>query len=116
MVQTLARRLDTIPAPGLLVIDECHHAAADTYAKIAAAWPGVKTLGVSATPERLDGRGLNEAFDVLGVGADVRPLIDAGHLAPFRYLAPSTAIDLSDVRTTGGDYNSADLEKAVDRA
>jgi superfamily II DNA or RNA helicase len=115
MVQTLARRLDTIPVPTLLVIDECHHAVSDTYARIAAAWPGVKTLGVSATPERLDGRGLNEAFDRMVIGPDVRELIDAGHLAPFRYLAPDTAIDMSRVRSFGGDYNSADLENAVDQ-
>jgi DNA repair protein RadD len=115
MVQTLTRRLDTIPEPSLLVIDECHHAVSDTYTKIAAAWPNVKILGVSATPERCDGRGLNEAFDRMVVGPDVRDLIDAGHLAPFRYLAPSTAIDLSCVRSFGGDYNSADLADVLDQ-
>jgi DNA repair protein RadD len=115
MVQTLVRRLDAIPAPGLLVIDEAHHAVSDTYAKVAAAWPNVRVLGVSATPERLDGRGLNEAFDRMVVGPDVRELIDAGYLASFRYLAPSTAIDMSRVRSFGGDFNIADLENALDQ-
>jgi DNA repair protein RadD len=115
MVQTIARRLDTIPAPGLLVLDEAHHAVAGTWAKITAAWPTAKVLGVSATPERLDGVGLREAFDELVIGPDVRELIDAGHLAPFRYLAPKTPIDLSGVRSLGGDFNSGDLEQAVDQ-
>ena len=63
MVQTVARRLEAIPAPALLVIDECHHAVAGTWAKITAAWPNAKVLGVTATPERLDGVGLRDAFD-----------------------------------------------------
>ena len=97
------------------MIDEAHHAVAGTWAKIAAAWPNAKILGVTATPERLDGVGLRDAFDTMVVGPDVRELIDAGYLAPFRYLAPNTAIDLSHVRTTGGDYNAADLERALDQ-
>jgi DNA repair protein RadD len=115
MVQTVALRLDDIPAPALLVIDEAHHAVAGTWATIAAAWPNTKILGVTATPERLDGVGLRDAFDQMVIGPDVRELIDAGYLAPFKYLAPSTEIDLSCVRSIGGDYNSADLEQAVDQ-
>ena len=115
MLQTVARRLEAIPAPALLVIDEAHHAVAGTWAKITAAWPNAKVLGVTATPERLDGVGLRDAFDTMVFGPDVRELIDAGYLASFRYLAPSTDIDLSRVRSIGGDYNSADLEQAVDQ-
>lgn len=115
MVQTVARRLETIPQPALLVIDEAHHAVASTWARIAVAWRKAKILGVTATPERLDGVGLRDAFDAMVIGPDVRELIDAGYLAPFRYLAPGTAIDLSRVRTTAGDFNSADLERALDQ-
>ena len=74
-----------------------------------------RILGVTATPERLDGVGLRDAFDAMVVGPDVRELIDAGFLAPFRYLAPNTAIDLSHVRTIAGDFNSVDLEQALDQ-
>ena len=49
------------------------------------------------------------------IGPDVRELIAAGHLASFRYLAPPTAIDLSRVRSLGGDFNSGDLEAVVDQ-
>jgi DNA repair protein RadD len=116
MVQTVARRLGAIPAPALLVIDEAHHAVAGTWATIAAAWPNAKVLGVTATPERLDGVGLRDAFDTMVVGPDVRELIDDSYLAPLRYFAPNTAIDLSHVRSIGGDFNSGDLEQAVDQA
>jgi len=115
MVQTVARRLEAIPAPALLVIDEAHHSVAGTWAKITANWPNTKVLGVTATPERLDGVGLRDAFDFMVIGPDVRELIDAGFLAPFRYLAPNNDIDLSHVRSIGGDYNASDLEHAVDQ-
>jgi superfamily II DNA or RNA helicase len=115
MVVTVARRLDTIAEPTLLVIDEAHHAVAGTWRKIADAWRTAKALGVTATPERLDGVGLRDAFDVMVIGPDVRDLIGAGYLAPFRCLAPATAIDLSAVRTTAGDYDTADLADALDR-
>jgi Type III restriction enzyme, res subunit len=83
MVRTVAQRLEAIPGPVLLVLDEAHHAVAGTWVKIAATWPNAKILGVTATPERLDGRGLGEAFEEMVIGPDVRELIDAGHLAAF---------------------------------
>jgi superfamily II DNA or RNA helicase len=83
--------------------------------KITSTWPAAKVLGVTATPERLDGVGLRDAFDTMVLGPDVRDLIAAGHLAPFRYLAPGGGIDLSQVRSIGGDYNAADLEAALDQ-
>ena len=59
------------------------------------------------TPERLDGRGLGEAFDTMVVGPSVRELIERGFLASFKYLAPPTRVDLSRVRTIAGDYHHA---------
>jgi superfamily II DNA or RNA helicase len=115
MVQTVARRLQTLAEPALVVIDEAHHAVAGTWRKIATAWPNAKVLGVTATPERLDGVGLRDAFDIIVIGPDVRDLIDAGHLAPFRYLAARLSIDLSGVRTLAGDYAAADLADVLDR-
>jgi DNA repair protein RadD len=115
MVQSVSRRLGKLAEPTLLVVDEAHHAVAGTWQNIAAAWTKSKVLGITATPERQDGVGLRDAFDEMVIGADVRELIDGGHLAPFRYLAPSTAVDLSRVRTLGGDYNAAELAAAVDQ-
>ena len=91
MVQTVARRLDVIPAPTLIVLDEAHHSVAGTWSKVAAAWPKARPLGVTATPERLDGVGLRDAFDEMVVGPDVRDPIDAGFVASYRYSRPITA-------------------------
>ena len=115
MVQSVAKRLESIDEPSLLIVDEAHHAVAGTWSKVAMAWPRAKILGVTATPERLDGVGLRDAFDILVMGPDVDQLIVEGYLAPFRYLAPTTAIDMNGVRSTAGDYNSRDLERAVDQ-
>ena len=120
MVQTLARRIArTAFKPDLLIIDEAHHAVAGTWEKVAAAWPQAKVLGVTATPLRLDGRGLAEAFDDLVEGSSVRELIEQGYLARYRYLAPpprpELAEALSRVHTRYGEYVQAELAQAVDQ-
>ncbi len=115
MVQTVAKRLDKIAEPGFIIIDESHHAVAETWREVLDAWPEAKVLGVSATPERLDGRGLGDVFQEMVIGPGVRELIEQGFLAPFIYLAPDAGIDLRGVRTLGGDYRADDLTRAVDR-
>lgn len=116
MVQTLARRLDRPhQPPALLVVDEAHHAVAGSWAKIAAAWPQAHVLGVTATPERLDGRGLAEAFDVLVEGPSVADLIAGRWLAAYRYLAPPTQVDLTGVHRRMGDYAVSELAAAMNR-
>lgn len=98
-VQTLARRLHTIPAGffQLLIVDEAHHAVAGTWAKVLAAMPQSRILGVTATPERLDGRGLDDQFDVMILGPDAGWLTEQGFLVPCRVFAPP-GIDLSGIR------------------
>jgi DNA repair protein RadD len=98
-VQTLARRLHTIPPDffQLLIIDEAHHAVAGTWAKVIAAMPSAYLLGVSATPERLDGRGLGEQFDSLIVGPSAAWLTEQGYLCPARIYAPP-GLDLSGIK------------------
>jgi len=62
-VQTLIRRKK--PRAALVIIDECHHATADTYQKILDAYPGAHVVGLTATPFRLDGRGLSSTSAIL---------------------------------------------------
>lgn len=88
-VSTLAGRGQHPPAD-LVVWDEAHHTAAETYRAIAAAYPGAWHLGLTATPERTDGVGLRDAFDELVVGAQLRELVDSGFLAPIDVLAPES--------------------------
>lgn len=64
-VQTVARRLSRIPSPDFIIIDEAHHATAGTWKKIMEAFPQAMTLGVTATPARLDGKGLGDIFNLL---------------------------------------------------
>lgn len=118
-VQTLGRRLNDprYEAPDLIVIDEAHHAVAGQWATIVAAYPNARLLGVTATPERLDGKGLGiEAggcFDALVMGPTVGELIEGGFLTPTRVFAPAEAPDLSGVRTRGGDFDASALADAM---
>ena len=94
-VFTLANRLQHFKSPDLIVADEAHHlVGGSTWAKVMAAYPQARMLGVTATPERLDGRGLNESFDDMVVGPSTADLIDQGYLAPPEVYAPATLPDL----------------------
>ena len=116
MVQTAHARLRHMPKFGFIVIDECHHAVSKTWADVIEHCGPGKVLGVTATPERLDGRGLEEQFDHLICGPDVRWLIDHGYLAPIEYLAPPSAVDLTGVRMAiSGDYDPTMLAERVDK-
>ena len=113
-IQTLARRLDTVPAPDLVIIDEAHHSVSKSYVQMFAAWPTAKFIGVTATPERLDGKGLGAMFDRMVMGPSVQWLIDNGFLAQPVYYAPREAVDLSQVHTVAGDFDRSEAEEIVD--
>jgi superfamily II DNA or RNA helicase len=113
-VQTLVRRLPSMTAPNLIVIDEAHHAPAGTWNKITDAWSSSLCLGVTATPMRSDGKGLASSFDTLIEGSNIRELIDAGFLVePVVYSVPS--VNMDGVKRTAGDYNKQAAATAVDK-
>lgn len=112
-VQTLVNRLGEYPDFGLVVIDEAHHSTAKTYRKILEAYPNAHQLGVTATPIRTDGTGFRDLFDEMVTGPTVKELIDLGHLSQFKMLA-ANPMETKGVRTVGGDYSAAGLEKAND--
>ena len=115
-VQTLARRLTRMDwQPGLIIIDEAHHATAGQWARILDHWPNAYRLGVTATPCRLDGCGLRSAFDAMVLGPSVADLIFTGYLSPARIYAPPVVADLSGVRTRAGDYANDQAAAAMDR-
>ena len=113
-VQTLIRRFDRVVPPDLIVIDEAHHATAGAWASVVAQYPEARVLGVTATPQRLDGKGLGQVFDDLIRGPEVADLIDQNFLARPIYYAPKT-VSMDGVRTTAGDYNRADIAERMDR-
>lgn len=98
-VQTLARRLHIIPPDffQLLIVDEAHHAVAGTWATVLAAMPRARVFGVTATPERLDGRGLGDQFDVMIEGPDAAWLTQEGFLVPAKVYRPS-GFDFTSIR------------------
>lgn len=113
--QTYARRVERMPTFTLGVIDEAHHVTANsTWGKCMAHSPEAKWIGVTATPERLDGQGLIHSFDEMVMGPTVRELIDMGRLSDYRLFAPG-GMDLSGVKMLGGDYNKGDLADAADK-
>jgi DNA repair protein RadD len=114
-IATLSRRLDRYKdePPDLLIVDECHHAVAGSWRKILHAFPKARILGVTATPERLDGRGLGDVFETMIIGPDVAELTRQGWLVPATVYAPSVELDLSGVRTRAGDYANDDLAKVM---
>lgn len=98
-VQTLARRLHQIPRGffQLLIVDEAHHGVAGTWAKVLEHHQNGHVLGVTASPIRLDGRGLGDAFDTLIEGPDAAWLTEQGFLVPARIFAPP-GIDLDGIK------------------
>jgi DNA repair protein RadD len=112
-IQTVARRLDSLPPFDLIVLDEAHHAIAAQWRTLLAAQKKARILGVTATPQRLDGRGLGlvegGVFDDLVLGASVSELIEQGFLVGARVFAPARVPDLTGVATRAGDFDPDQL-------
>lgn len=115
-VFTLANRLKHFPEPDLIIIDEAHHAAlGTTWSKVINQFPRARILGVTATPQRLDGRGLGDNFDVMVEGPSVAELTAMGWLSPAEVYAPKHALDLRGIKVRGGDYVASELTAAMDK-
>jgi len=115
-VQTLIHRHRRLPPPKLIVYDEAHHCAAGTWQKISAAYPKAYRIGLTATPERLDGKGLSDWFESMIEGPRVADLIAEGYLSPYRlFVPPQGRIDVEGLHTRMGDYALDELATAADR-
>jgi DNA repair protein RadD len=108
-VETLKNRLDQIEPPNVVVWDEAHHLGAKGWAMVQDALPDAKHIGLSATPQRLDGRGLDRHFDYLVPGPQTAWLIEHGFLAKFR-LFSVPEIDRSALHTRMGNYMPSEVE------
>lgn len=110
MVQTLARREISDWEPEILVVDECHLSQSTSYLKLRNRWPKAMRVGLTATPERLDGKGFVPFFDALIHGPTIPDLVKLGYLSPV-VMYTADVPDLSDVDIdSDGDYNSAQME------
>jgi DNA repair protein RadD len=113
MVWTLVNRLDRLAGIQFLIVDEAHHTAAETWLTILRAASSARVLGVTATPERLDGKGLADVFEVLVIGPTVAELIAGGWLSPFTVFAPERLVDLKNASVVAGDYAVGDLARRM---
>lgn len=115
-VQSLRNRWQNYPAPAVIIWDECHHAVAKTWAEWFDRFPDAWHLGLTATPERLDGKPLSALFAHMVCGPSTRWLIDNGRLSPFRIIT-QTSEDrdnaLRSLRASKGDYRPDDLDRIM---
>jgi superfamily II DNA or RNA helicase len=114
-VQTMIKRMDKFPKPDMIVIDECHHSISKTYRTIIDANPQAIILGVTATPCRSDGTGLDHIFDKIIVGPQISELIDLGYLVKPKVYAPAQKIDFSAVNIVRGDYDAKQVTELLDK-
>lgn len=112
-IATLKNRLGKIPADYVMV-DEAHLSAASGWAKVAHHYKreGAKLIGLTGSPERLDGKPLGDVWDTMVMGPSVRWLIDNGHLSRYRAFSPA-GLDLSGLHTRGGEYITAELDSLM---
>lgn len=124
-VATLAnkKRMDALLAAGpidILIVDECHHAVANSYRtiikRLREANPRMRHLGVTATPNRADGKGLIIEYEAVAFDRDIWWAVEQGFLAPPLGYAIDARLDLSDLKTRGGDFDEGELAAALDAA
>ena len=101
----------------LLIIDECHHATADTYRRVISHFrinPNLRVLGVTATPDRADEEALGKIFQDVAYEYGILDGINDGWLVPIQQYIPFIQdLDFSKCRTTAGDLNGKDLEEVL---
>lgn len=112
-VQTLMRekRLAKFPPDyfGTIIVDECHHALADSYQRVLQYFEGAKVLGVTATPDRGDKRNLGKYFESLAYEYGLLSAVKEGYLAPIRAETIPLELDLSGVGVQNGDFAADEL-------
>ena len=112
-VHTLKNRVGKIAwQPDWIICDEAHHVVAGSWNTIMQAYPAARVLGVTATPQRLDGKGLGDVFDQMVLGPRVQDLMDQGFLSKVRYYSPKT-VSTKGMHTRMGDFVQSEIEEAV---
>ena len=114
-IQTVSRRLKNLDwlNPSLIFVDEAHHVRAKTWERVIKSFPSAKVIGLTATPARLDGKGLGEIFDCLIEGPSIKQLIAEGSLCDIEIYSISSGLDFDAVKKTAGDYNKKALDEKM---
>ena len=121
-IQWLAKHYDEIEEePGMIVIDEAHHALAKTYKGMWDRFPKAKFLGLTATPCRLNGKGFTDLFDVLVQSWSVPEFISKGRLATYDFVSIKSdgvtqgLIDSLQKRGADGDYQNKEMDRVLNK-
>ena len=121
-IQWLAKHYDEIEEePGMIVIDEAHHALAKTYKEMWERFPNAKFLGLTATPCRLNGKGFTDMFDVLVQSWSVPEFISKGRLATYDFVSIKSdgvtqrLIDSLQKRGADGDYQNKEMDMLLNK-
>ena len=114
MVQTLTRRVDKLPTPSVILVDEAHRALAKSYQRILNKFPKAIVLLFTATPHRTGRMQLDQIADDIIVGQSIHELTDKGFLAPFRYFQPPGDFDSKLLkRGSTGDFTNDSMQQAM---
>ena len=121
-IQWLSKHYDEIEEePGMIVIDEAHHALAKTYKEMWERFPNAKFLGLTATPCRLNGKGFTELFDILVQSWSVPEFISKGRLATYDFVSIKSdgvtqrLIDSLQKRGADGDYQNKEMDMLLNK-
>lgn len=119
-VFSVVRKLKYLKTPDYVIIDEAHHAIpGSTWNKTLDCWrkanPKLRIVGVTATPQRLSGEGLNHTFDTMVMGPTVAELIRDKFLAPYKMFAPARPVDMSGLHRRMGDFIRGEAADLMDK-
>ena len=115
-VQTMARRLCNFDTDyfGLIIIDESHHVMSSTYQNVLQHFSKAKVLGVTATPDRADGKKLNKFFQSVAFSYTIKQAQEDGYLAPLDIKRAAIYIDLNKVKKHHGDFDDRSLGSVIE--
>lgn len=112
MIQTATKRISEIEEPYFIIVDEGHHGISNTYRKVFDAFPNCRKLFLTATPTRLDGKGLGNICDSIVVGVTANWLKENNYLSDYDYYAPTLA-DFSDCKKSKGDFEKKEVAERM---
>lgn len=112
-IDTLKNRYARLSKPDVCIWDECHHLGAAGWSKVHGYYDKAFHIGLSATPQRLDGKGLGEWFDEMIIETSVAEQIEDGYLSDYKIFAPSKP-NMANVKTPMGDYSKSESAAIMD--
>lgn len=115
VINTVVNRMDKMQKPDIIIVDEAHRSVSPMYLRVFDQWPDAIVIGLTATPERTDGKGLGQIYTGIVTARPMRWLIDNGILSEYEIIAPASSLSLAGVDIRAGDYATDQLAAAVDK-